>query len=177
MTGTPRKPPVFGIAGWKNSGKTTLTERLVAAIASRGFRVATVKHAHHGFDIDQPGTDSHRHRSAGASEVALVSGRRWAIMHELRDEAEPTLDEILDRLSPCDIVLVEGYKRAPHPKIELRRTAAARGERLADGDANVVAIASDAPVADTALPVFGLDDIDAIADFALVACGLAEAAT
>lgn len=170
------KAPVFGIAGWKNSGKTTLTERLVAAISGRGYRVATVKHAHHAFDIDQPGTDSHRHRAAGAVEVALVSSRRWALMHELRGAQEPTLAEILERLSPCDIVLVEGYKRAPHPKIELRRHTTLNAERLADSDSSVVAIASDEPAAGTRLPVFDLDDIEGIADFVLATCGLRKAA-
>ncbi|WP_186395873.1 molybdopterin-guanine dinucleotide biosynthesis protein B [Stappia sp. TSB10GB4] len=166
------KPPVFGIAGWKNSGKTTMTERLVATITARGFRVATVKHAHHAVDIDQEGTDSHRHRAAGAVETALVSGRRWALMHELRGEAEPSLDQILARLSPCDLVLVEGYKRAALPKLELRRAAATRGEPLSPGDPHVVAIASDGAVAETALPVYHLDDIDGIAGFILSICGL-----
>ena len=110
--------PVFGITGWKNSGKTTLVVRLVEEFTARGFRVSTVKHAHHAFDIDREGTDSHRHRVAGASEVALVSGRRWALMHELRDDDEPALGEILARLSPCDLVLIEGYKREAHAKIE-----------------------------------------------------------
>lgn len=172
MTDESAPAPVFGIAGWKNSGKTTMTERLVAAITARGFRVATVKHAHHAFDIDHEGTDSHRHRTAGAVETALVSGRRWAVMHELRDEAEPSLTEILARLSPCDLVLVEGYKREPLPKLELRRSSAARGEPLFPGDPHVVAIASDGAVADTALPVYHLDDIDGIAGFILTTCGL-----
>ena len=172
MSDSRHPAPVFGIAGWKNSGKTTMTERLVAAITARGFRVATVKHAHHAFDIDQEGTDSHRHRTAGAVEIALVSGRRWALMHELREEAEPSLAEILARLSPCDLVLVEGYKREALPKLELRRTAAARGEPLSPSDPHVVAIASDGVVADTALPVYHLDDIDGIADFILSTCGL-----
>ena len=109
---------VFGITGWKNSGKTTLTERLVTALSDRGFRVSTIKHAHHGFDIDHAGTDSFRHRAAGAGEVAVVSARRWALMHELRGEDEPLLAQVLETLAPCDLVLVEGYKRDPHPKIE-----------------------------------------------------------
>lgn len=172
MSNSRHPAPVFGIAGWKNSGKTTMTERLVAAITARGFRVATVKHAHHAFDIDQEGTDSHRHRTAGAVETALVSGRRWALMHELREEAEPSLAEILARLSPCDLVLVEGYKREALPKLELRRTAAARGEALSPNDPHVVALASDGAVADATLPVYHLDDIDGIADFILSTCGL-----
>ena len=115
---------VFGITGWKNSGKTTLTERLVAELTRRGWKVSTVKHAHHDFDIDKEGTDSFRHRQAGASEVAIVSGRRWALMHELRGEDEPPLDVVLARLAPCDLVLVEGYKRESHKKIETRRADA-----------------------------------------------------
>ena len=108
---------VFGITGWKNAGKTTLTERLVAEFVRRGWRIATIKHAHHAVDIDQPGTDSWRHRAAGASEVALVGGQRYAIM---REQAEPTLAEVLPRLAPADLVLIEGFKGDPHPKIEVR---------------------------------------------------------
>ena len=127
---------VFGITGWKNSGKTTLTERLVAEFTRRGFRVSTVKHAHHDFDIDREGADSYRHRLAGAAEVAIVSGRRWALMHELRGEDEPKLDEILARLAPCDLVLVEGYKREVAPqdrdaKAGRQRQQAAVGGRSA----------------------------------------------
>lgn len=163
---------VFGIAGWKNSGKTTMTASLVAELAGRGWTIATVKHAHHDADIDHEGTDSFRHRRAGAREVALVAGRRWALMHELRDEPEPSLDEILDRLSPCDLVLVEGYKREAHPKLELRRSGAKETTPLAPGDPSIVAIAADMEVADTALPVFALDDIAAIADFIERSTGL-----
>jgi molybdopterin-guanine dinucleotide biosynthesis protein B len=159
--------PVFGITGWKNSGKTTLTERLVATLVRRGLRISTVKHAHHDFDIDKPGTDSHRHRLAGASEVAIVSGRRYAIMHELRDETEPDLGVILAGLSPCDLVLVEGYKREAHPKIEARRLGAANVERLAPADPTILAVAADHPQAGETLPVFDLDDVEAIADFIL----------
>jgi molybdopterin-guanine dinucleotide biosynthesis protein B len=155
---------VFGVAGWKNSGKTTMTERLVAELSGRGWTVATVKHAHHDADVDHEGTDSFRHRSAGAREVALVTGRRWALMHELRDEPEPSLGDILGRLSPCDLVLVEGYKREPHAKLELRRRGAKEGTPLAPGDPSIVAVAADVAVAETGLPVFGLDDVVAIAD-------------
>src|SRR5262249_46844217 len=108
---------VFGVVGWKDSGKTTLVERLVAEFVRRGWRVATVKHVHHDVDLDRPGTDSFRHRAAGASEVALVGGLRYAILHE---GGEPTLAEVLERLAPCDLALVEGYKREPHAKIEIR---------------------------------------------------------
>ncbi|GAB4515363.1 MAG: molybdopterin-guanine dinucleotide biosynthesis protein B [Roseibium sp.] len=157
--------PVFGITGWKNSGKTQLVTRLVAEFTARGFNVSTVKHAHHNFDIDKPGADSYRHREAGAREVALVSGRRWALMHELRDENEPPLEDILARLSPCDLILIEGYKRETHPKIETRRLESSDRGPLAVSDPNIVAIAADHPVSDEGLPAFDLDDVGAMADF------------
>jgi len=156
---------VFGITGWKNSGKTTLTERLVTELTGRGWKVSTIKHAHHDFDIDKPGTDSFRHRQAGASEVAIVSGRRWALMHELRGEDEPTLDEVLGRIAPCDMVLVEGYKREGHLKIEARRIEAKDRSPLAPNDPSIVAVAADHQVEGENIPVFGIDDIRAIADF------------
>ena len=164
---------VFGITGWKNSGKTTLTERLVTELVGRGWRVSTIKHAHHDFDIDKPGADSFRHREAGATEVAIVSGRRWALMHELRNETEPTLDEVLARISPCDLVLVEGYKREHHLKIEARRLEAKDRSPLTLNDPSIIAIASDHPVEGEQVPVFGIDDITAIADFVEVRTGLA----
>lgn len=163
---------IFGITGWKNSGKTTLTEKLVAELVARGWKVSTVKHAHHDFDIDKAGADSFRHRQAGATEVAIVSGRRWALMHELREEDEPTLDMILARLAPADIVLVEGYKREPHDKIETRRLEARDQAPLSDSDPHIVAIAADHAVAEDRLPVFDLDDIKSIADFIQRATGL-----
>ena len=166
---------IYGITGWKNSGKTTLTERLVTEITARGYRVATVKHAHHAFEIDREGTDSFRHRSAGASEVAIVSGTRWALMHELRGAPEPSLADIVARLSPCDLILVEGYKREPHPKIECRRQEARDRRPMQDHAPSIAAIAADHPVTDSALPVFGLDDIAALADFVLAETGLAGA--
>ena len=150
---------VFGVTGWKNAGKTTLVERLVAEFVRRGWRVSTIKHAHHDVDIDQPGRDSFRHRLAGASEVALVGGLRYAIM---REQAEPTLAEVLERLSPADLILIEGYKREAHPKIEVR---AGDVESLAAKDPSIVAIASDIRPAETHLPWFRRDDIAAIADF------------
>ncbi len=159
------KQRIIGIAGWKNSGKTTLTERLVAEFSRRGLKVATVKHAHHEADVDQPGTDSHRHRAAGASEVAIVSSRRWALMHELHGADEPSLREMLARLSPCDLVLVEGFKREPHPKIECRRRGAKDTAPLSTGDASVIAVAADCAQPGESLPVFSLDDVAAIADF------------
>ncbi|MBG6200659.1 molybdopterin-guanine dinucleotide biosynthesis protein B [Labrenzia sp. EL_13] len=157
--------PVFGITGWKNSGKTQLVTRLVAEFTARNFKVSTVKHAHHNFDIDRPGADSYRHREAGASEVALVSGRRWALMHELTNEDEPTLKDILSRLAPCDLILIEGYKREDHPKIETRRTETLDRGPLAPQDPNILAIAADHQLPDESLLVFDLDDISAMADF------------
>lgn len=156
---------VIGITGWKNSGKTTLTERLVTHFVGLGLKVATVKHAHHEFDIDHEGTDSYRHRKAGAGEVAIVSARRWAIMHELEFEKEPPLQEVLQRLSPCDIVLVEGYKREGHDKIEVRRGGS--GEALSPMDKSIIAIASDTKLSSETLPVFDLDDVVEIAGFIL----------
>lgn len=164
---------IIGVTGWKNSGKTTMTERLVAAFVARGLKVSTVKHAHHAFDIDKEGTDSFRHRAAGAGEVAIVSGHRWALTHELRDEAEPKLEDILARLSPCDLVIVEGYKRGAHAKIELRRTGAKDSHPLSPDDPSIIAIASDRPIADETLPVFDINDIAGIVDFIAGRLGLA----
>jgi molybdopterin-guanine dinucleotide biosynthesis protein B len=149
---------VIGVTGWKNAGKTTLLERLVTELVCRGLTVNTIKHAHHDVDIDQPGRDSYRHRIAGATEVAVVGGHRYAIM---REQEEPTLDEVLARLSPADLVLIEGYKRAPHRKIEVR----AGGKPMAPDDSTIVAIASDEPPADDRLPWFKRDDIAGMADF------------
>ena len=166
------KRRVFGITGWKNSGKTTLTERLVAELTKRGWKVATVKHAHHDFDIDREGTDSFRHRAAGAFEVAIVSGRRWALVHELQGDAEPSLEVVLARMSPCDIILVEGYNRESHRKIEARRLEAKDRAPLSASDPNIVAIAADHPVSGESVPVFAIDDIATIASFIEKATGL-----
>lgn len=161
---------VYGVTGWKNSGKTTLTERLVAEIAGRGLRVSTVKHAHHDSEVDHPHRDTFRHRQAGAGQVILSSPRRWALMTELRGAAEPPLAQLLARLDPCDLVLIEGYKRAPHPKVETHRQATGR-PLLAPENPTVRAVASDgAPT--VAVPLFHLDDVPAIADFILEECGL-----
>lgn len=165
---------IFGIAGWKNSGKTGLTVRLVTELTARGYKVSTIKHAHHDFDIDREGADSWRHREAGAHEVAIVSGTRYAIMHELRGAPEPALADIVARMTPSDILLVEGYKREPVPKIEARRLEAKKREPLAPADSHIVAIAADHSVEDTALPVFDLDDTPAIADFLLKTLCLPE---
>lgn len=162
---------VYGVTGWKNTGKTGLMERLVAEITGRGVSVSTLKHAHHHTDVDQPGTDSYRHRAAGAREVLLASPRRWALMAELREAGEPPLEDLLARLSPVDLVLIEGWKRAPHPKVECYRAAAGRG-LLARDNATVRAVASDVALEGLAVPVFDLDDTAAIADFILAEVGL-----
>lgn len=133
---------VLGIVGWKNSGKTTLVEALVREMTARGLRISTVKHAHHAFDIDVPGKDSYRHREAGAHEVVIASGQRWALMRELRDAPEPPLEELIAKLAPCDLVLVEGFKRGGHPKIEVARFAREEG-LIADQNDRVIAVATD----------------------------------
>lgn len=155
---------LLGIAGFKNSGKTTLTERLVKELTARGYRISTVKHAHHGFDIDQEGRDSWRHRQAGASEVAVVSSKRWALMHELRDEEEPWLTEIIAKMASCDLILTEGYKSESHAKIEVRDVALGHPE-LAGRDPSVIAVACNGAVKEAGVPVFDRDDVGAIADF------------
>lgn len=158
------RPPVIAIAGYKKAGKTTLVERLVAAFTARGLTVSTVKHAHHSVDLDQPGRDSHRHRVAGAREVAVVTSARWAIMHELGGAPEPSLGEIVARLSPADLVIAEGFKAADVAKIEVRRAGA--GQPPLEGEVTgLIAIASDGPVPGTTLPVLALDDTEAICDF------------
>ncbi len=156
---------IIGITGWKNAGKTTLTERLVSELVLRGYRIATVKHAHHEFDIDQEGRDSYRHRKAGACEVAIVSSKRWALIHELHNEVEPPLDTVIAKLAPCDLVIVEGYKREGHPKIEVRRAGARDAAALAPGDPSIIAIATDMELTGETLPIFQLDDVTAITDF------------
>lgn len=166
------KPRIFGIAGWKNSGKTGLAVRLVEEFTRRGYRISTIKHAHHDFDIDKVGADSFRHRQAGAHEVAIVSGTRFAIMHELRGAAEPSFEEILSRIAPCDLVLIEGYKREPVPKIEARRLEAAKREPLAPTDPWIKAIAADHAVTEPGFPVFDLDDTAGIANFIMKVTGL-----
>jgi molybdopterin-guanine dinucleotide biosynthesis adapter protein len=156
---------VFGFAGWSGSGKTTLIESLVPRLTARGLRVSLVKHAHHDFDIDHPGKDSHRHRMAGCAEVLVTSSARWALMHELRGAPELTLAGAIARLSPCDLVLVEGWKRAAIPKLEVSREVLAKPP-LHPGDANIVGIATDAPAGlATPLPVFALHDSGAVATF------------
>ena len=166
---------VIGIAGWKNSGKTTLTVALVAEFTRRGLTVATIKHAHHSFQIDDAQTDSARHRRAGAGQIAIVSRDRWAIVRELGGRDEPDLADVIAMLEPCDLIVVEGYKSATIPKIEARRTASLEKKHLADTDTNVIAIAADHAVTGARVPTFALDDVPAIADFIAKATGLVRA--
>ena len=161
---------LYGVVGWKNAGKTGLMERLVSEISGRGISVSTVKHAHHTFDVDHEGKDSYRHRQAGATEVLLASRNRFALMHELRGEGEPVLNDLLPRLAPVDLVLIEGYKRDAHPKVEAHRAQTSK-PLIAPGDPTVRAVASDVPL-DLDRPVFDLNDTQAIADFILGEVGL-----
>ena len=154
---------IFGVTGWKNSGKTGLMERLITEFTARGLSVSSIKHAHHSFDIDHPGRDSYRHRDAGARQVLLASRNRWAMMHELRDEDEPSLGDLLKQLSPVDLVLIEGYKRDRHQKIEAHRKETGQ-PLIAPEDETIVAVASDTSVA-IDRPVLDLNDTAAIASF------------
>jgi len=157
--------PVFGIIGWKNSGKTTLVARLVAEFTVRGFVISAIKHAHHSFDIDHPGRDSYKFREAGAKQVALISPNRWALMHELRGEDKPSFEEVLEHISPCDLVLVEGFKGGPFPKIEARSERSLTRGALSDNDSYIVAVASEMECDTGSLPHFNLNDVTTIADF------------
>ena len=154
---------VIGLAGWSGSGKTTLVTKVIPVLVERGLRVATVKHAHHDFDTDQPGKDSWLHRRAGASEVAIVSDRRWAIVHELGQEPEPPLMDMLAKLSPVDLVIVEGFKRHPHPKLEVYRAAVGK-PLLHPEDDCIVDVATDAALPEAQVPVVMLEDIETIAN-------------
>jgi len=161
---------LFGFAGWSGSGKTTLIERLIPELIARGVTVSLVKHAHHQFDVDQPGKDSYRHRHAGCREVLISSSVRWALMHELRGEDELTLHRAVAQLSPCDLVLVEGYKRAALPKLEVHRGELGK-PLLYPGDPHIVALASDLPAAGRSIPSFSLDQFDALATLVLERAG------
>jgi molybdopterin-guanine dinucleotide biosynthesis adapter protein len=154
---------IIGLAGWSGSGKTTLVSRVIPIFVKRGLKVSTVKHAHKGFDIDIPGKDSHTHRMVGATEVFVTSGRRWAQIHELRGEPEPELADIVPRLAPVDLLIVEGFKRHKHPKLEIYRAEVGKPPLHPDDD-YIVAVASDTPIADARIPVISLDDIEKIAD-------------
>jgi molybdopterin-guanine dinucleotide biosynthesis adapter protein len=162
---------IFGFAGWSGSGKTTLMTALIPELLARGVSVSTVKHAHHDFDIDQPGKDSWRHRQAGAREVMVASAQRWALMHELREAPEPSLDRLLERMSPVDLVLVEGFKRHPHPKIEISRSALGKPPLYPD-DPSVVAVASDERLPGLPLPWLPLSDPATVARFIIDHRGL-----
>src|SRR5688572_29779625 len=164
---------VLGIAGYSGSGKTTLIEKVIPVLVRAGLRVSLIKHAHHEFDVDQPGKDSYRHRHAGCSEVLISSSNRWALMHELRGAAEPSLQEQLKHLSPCDLVLVEGYKNEAIPKVEVRLKGA-HTPALYPDDANVIAVATD-DVLDTELPQLDINNADAVAQFIIQHLGLRRA--
>lgn len=157
---------LFGLAGWSGSGKTTLMRALVPALIARGIRVSTIKHAHHSFDVDQPGKDSYEHRQAGATEVLVTSANRWALMHELRGAPEPSLEELATRLQPVDLLLVEGFKRHPHPKLEIHRPSNGKSLLCTD-DPHIVAVASDVPLDGLPVPRLDLNDVPTIADFIL----------
>ena len=162
---------LFGIVGWKNSGKTTLVERLVSDITKRGYKVSTVKHAHHSFDIDHKGTDSYRHRMAGASEVLLSSSNRWAIIHELKEEAEPDFDFLVNKLGEVDLILVEGFKYGNHQKLEVIRLENKKSP-IFEEEKTIVALATDGIRTDNRLPVFNLNEVSKIADFILKQVGI-----
>ncbi len=166
---------VFGVAGWSGSGKTTLLRALIPALVGRGLSVSTMKHAHHNFDIDQPGKDSYEHRKAGATEVLISSANRWALMHELRGGPEPSSEELIPQLTPVDLLLIEGFKTESHDKLEVHRPAHGK-PLLAPQDPCIVAVASDAEIEGLEVPRLDLNDIEAIADFIVAHCGLADRA-
>ena len=164
---------VFGIAGWSGSGKTTLLTKLIPELTARGLKVSTVKHTHHNVEIDKPGKDSYVHRQAGATEVLVGSPKRWALMHENRDNHEATLEDLIARMTPVDLLLVEGFKAYPLDKIEIYRSANGK-ERMYPQDANIVAIASDTAFEDVDIPVLDMDDVRGIADFIIDHCSLGQ---
>jgi molybdopterin-guanine dinucleotide biosynthesis adapter protein len=161
-----RRMRIIGLAGWSGAGKTTLLSKLIPQLVARGLKVSTVKHAHHSFDVDQPGKDSHTHRLVGATEVLVGSANRWALVHELRGEPEASLAALLAKLSPVDLVIVEGFKREAHPKLEVHRAAVGK-PLLQPDDPHIVAIAADAALAHVRVPVVMLDDVEAIVDIVL----------
>jgi molybdopterin-guanine dinucleotide biosynthesis protein MobB len=164
---------VFGLAGWSGSGKTTLMRALIPALTGRGLSVSTVKHAHHTFEIDKPGKDSYEHRNAGATEVLIASAERWALMHELRDDPEPSTEALIALMAPVDLVLIEGFKQERHDKIEVHRPALGRS-LLCTEDSHIVAVASPVPLDGIPVPHLDLDDAGAIADFVIAHCGLGD---
>ncbi len=162
---------IFGMVGWSGSGKTTLLKLLLPELIARGYSVSTMKHTHHSVDLDQPGKDSYEHRMAGAHEVLITSSTRWAIMHELRDDPEPDMDDLIKRMSPVDLLLIEGFKHHHHDKMEINRGATGKPLICTD-DPSIVAISSDQPLAELAIPVIDLNDPVAIADFIVAHCKL-----
>ncbi len=162
---------IFGLAGWSGSGKTTLMVKLVPELTGRGLGVSTMKHAHHTFDIDRSGKDSYRHRAAGATEVMVTSASRWALIHEHRGAPEPAIEDLVAHMTPVDLLIVEGFKRDAHPKLEVHRPANGK-PLLCRRDPRVVAVASDAPLDGVGVPVIDLDDVPAIADFIVGHLGL-----
>jgi molybdopterin-guanine dinucleotide biosynthesis adapter protein len=166
ITSAMQAPRILGITGWSGSGKTTLLTRLIPQLVARGLRVATLKHAHHEFDVDTPGKDSYEHRKAGASEVIISSARRWVQMHELGSTPEPTLADLLRRLAPCDLILVEGFKRERHPKLEVYRASVGK-PALYPEDPRILAIATDAPLAGRHPTAVDLDDLAAVTELVL----------
>jgi len=165
---------IFGLAGWSGSGKTTLLRALIPALVRRNLRVSTLKHAHHTFDVDKPGKDSYEHRQAGATEVMVGSAHRWALMHELREEPEPSSTNLIKLMTPVDLLLIEGFKTESHDKIEIHRPALGK-PTLYPGDPNIVAVASDGDIAGLSLPRLDLNDAEAIADFIVAHCKLGAA--
>ena len=166
---------IFGIAGWSGSGKTTLVVSLIPILVGRGLRVSTMKHAHHSFEIDRPGKDSHRHRQSGATEVVVTSGERWVLMHELRDSPEPSIEALIEHMTPVDLLLIEGFKHQDHDKLEVHRAGLGK-PLLFPEDRHIVAVASDNPIPDASVAVLDLNDVSAIADFVIAHCGLSAMA-
>lgn len=165
---------VIGLVGWSGSGKTTLLVQLLPLLRAAGLRVSTMKHAHHHFDVDLPGKDSHRHREAGASEVLIVSSARWVLMHESREEEEPPIEALIERMTPVDLLLIEGFKTHPHPKIEIHRASEGK-PLLQPQDPDTIAVASDIPLPGLEVPVLDLNDPPAIVRFILAFTGRGEA--
>ncbi len=164
---------IFGLAGWSGSGKTTLIVKLIPELVRRGLRVSTMKHAHHGFDVDRPGKDSFEHRAAGATEVMISSANRFALMHELRSAPEPTVEELIAHMTPVDLLLIEGFKAHAHDKMEIHRPSLGK-PLLAAEDRSYVAVASDAPIPGLRIPRIDLNDVAAVADFIVAHCRLAQ---
>ena len=168
---TPYKPTIFGVVGWSGSGKTTLILELLPDLIERGFKVSTMKHTHHSFDIDKPGKDSFRHREAGAHEVLITGSSRWALLHENRHEAEPDIEALLSKMTPVDLVLIEGFKSHSHKKIEVFRSSIGKS-LLATSDPSIVAVVSDMPIDPLPTPVLDLNNVTAVGDFIIDFCGL-----